>query len=622
MKKKLLLSYFLAIAISCTMLATLISVIVGNIVREQVRNHQLIEAKIIASAFFHLEHDRQAFASFVAQIETESRITIIKGDGSVAFDTAEHPNNLVNHANRDEFIEARKTGRPIQTTRFSSTLKTDFIYTAVPVAISGNSWVVRTAKPVTAVSRITTAIALSAVGVSVLTAVVALLYANFRANRMLHPIRILQTSAGEIAQGSYGKQVHIRSGDEVEHLADSFNEMSEKLSQTIADLSKKNSELHAIMNSVDVGIVALELPGDREGIQNSLPIRAEDAEITLVNASAVQLMGAKREPHSPNLPLSLQLHRGEIGRLIESVLSSSSQKTNPQKVHAETEIEMKRYSVIPMEDRCGVVVAIHDLEPIRRLEKMRSNFVSNVTHELKTPLTSIKGFVETLRSGHVTDAETAQRFLSILDSETDRLIRLIDDILLLSSLESMAKERHKEEVNLSQLARESAGIVQPMAEAKGLRLALDVPEHLSCCCNPDRIKQVMINLLDNAVKYTEKGEIRLRIVQDTSPNPAGGDMQKDAERKGDIRIQVSDTGIGFDPENAEHIFERFYRVDRGRSRSMGGTGLGLSIVKHIVQMHSGNISATSEPGKGSTFAITLPSTASPQLRPYPHLTQG
>lgn len=232
-----------------------------------------------------------------------------------------------------------------------------------------------------------------------------------------------------------------------------------------------------------------------------------------------------------------------------------------------------------------------DITNIKKLEQMRTEFVSNVSHELKTPLTSIRGFIDTLKDGAVNDPEVAGKFLDIIDIEAERLSRLINEILQLSEIESMKQDRNIEDVFLKPVIDEVFSILQQSAEERKVGLHADIAESVSIQANKDKIKQLLINLIDNAIKYNiENGSVTVKAEQ------AGGK----------VLISVRDTGIGIEKEYLDRIFERFYRVDRGRSSELGGTGLGLSIVKHIVNLYQGRIDVDSDPGKGTEFKIEIP----------------
>jgi two-component system phosphate regulon sensor histidine kinase PhoR len=228
---------------------------------------------------------------------------------------------------------------------------------------------------------------------------------------------------------------------------------------------------------------------------------------------------------------------------------------------------------------------------MKKLEQIRTEFVSNVTHELKTPLTSIRGFVETLRNGAIYDTSVAPRFLDIIDIEAERLTMLIIDILQLSEIENAKSDTNIEEHDLTGIIIEVLSILAPEADKKGVTLRSNAANKIIVRVNRNRIKQLLINLIENAIKYNKEN---------------GSVLVKAVKSEGSLALSVEDTGIGIEEEHLSRIFERFYRVDKGRSRSMGGTGLGLSIVKHIVNLYDGNISVESEPGKGTKFTIQLP----------------
>ena len=233
---------------------------------------------------------------------------------------------------------------------------------------------------------------------------------------------------------------------------------------------------------------------------------------------------------------------------------------------------------------------LEDISQIKKLETIRKDFVSNVTHELKTPLTSIKGFVDTLKNGAIKE-DVATRFLEIIDIEVDRLSNLIQDILVLSEIESFIGDSNMEKNNIKEIVEEVVEILKPRSDEKDLELITEVDENLDKYkCNKDRIKQLLINLVDNSVKYTDKGNVKIKVTTEYK----------------NLVIIVEDTGIGISKEHLDRVFERFYRVDKGRSRKMGGTGLGLSIVKHIVELYNGTIEIASEEKKGTRIKIILP----------------
>jgi two-component system phosphate regulon sensor histidine kinase PhoR len=250
----------------------------------------------------------------------------------------------------------------------------------------------------------------------------------------------------------------------------------------------------------------------------------------------------------------------------------------------------------------GVLIVLHDITAVRRLERMRSEFVANVSHELKTPIAAVKGFAETLLAGALNDKDTAKQFLQIIFDESERLNRLIGDILELSKIESKRIPLHFSPVDLQSFVEHMIHMMRPEANKKSIELQIQVPDDLYMEADEDRLRQIFINLLSNGIAYTpEGGKVKVRI-EPAVPH-AGEGEDGDGER---VRIIIQDTGIGIPKKDLPRIFERFYRVDKARSRSSGGTGLGLSIVKHLVELHRGTIKVDSEPGIGTKFTIELP----------------
>jgi two-component system phosphate regulon sensor histidine kinase PhoR len=232
-----------------------------------------------------------------------------------------------------------------------------------------------------------------------------------------------------------------------------------------------------------------------------------------------------------------------------------------------------------------------DITNIKKLEQMRTEFVSNVSHELKTPLTSIRGFIDTLKDGAINDPAVADKFLEIIDIEAERLSRLINDILQLSEIESMKQDQNSEMFELKPLADEVISILQITAEERGVNLEASIDETIKMKADKDKIKHLLINIIENGIKYNkEKGSVILSAEQ----------------KESSVIISVRDTGIGIEKEYLDRVFERFYRVDKGRSSELGGTGLGLSIVKHIVNLYKGSINVKSEPGQGTEFIVKIP----------------
>ena len=371
------------------------------------------------------------------------------------------------------------------------------------------------------------------------------------------------------------QNVAVTAGD-VAH----FNAVLGRLQDRVFRQSTRNHALNAVMNSMETGMLAVD----------------KDLHILIITPVAKRLLGVTGSPD--NVPISQAIHDVNLEEIFHEAMQQEGVYVNS--VAARTAVgrgkrPLKLY-VSSMRggdgDTEGAVALIEDVTELRRLEQVRNDFVANVSHELKTPLTSIKGFVETLQAGAINNPEMAERFLNIINLETDRLTRLINDILSISKLESGDKDLPKERVDLKRFAADTCDMLRLHASLKDVTITFNATDE-SCFVlgNPDRVRQMLINLIENAIKY----------------NKDGGRVNVSVQAAGDnVNFTCADTGIGIPEEHLPRLFERFYRVDKGRSRSMGGTGLGLAIVKHIVNSLGGMIEVQSKFGEGTEFLVTLP----------------
>lgn len=398
--------------------------------------------------------------------------------------------------------------------------------------------------------------------------------------RVIGPLREITAAAGSIARGDLSRELHIYSEDEIGELARSINEMAGQLRRTIELVSGERNRMRAVLDSMADGVIAL----DGEG------------RVLLVNPVVEEVFGIKGELCRGKGLLEV-VRNYDVERVLQRALKTQEPVIQEVKViGAGPEARIFRLHATPLKEAGreggGVVAVMRDITERKKLEQMRTEFVANVSHELRTPLTSLKGFLETLLEGAADDPETCRRFLKIMQEETERLTRLIDDLLHLSKIEERRVVHRWQPVDVGALINRVVSLFQPQAAEKGVTLAAAVPAGLPFTYgDPDLLAQVLINLVDNAVKYT----------------PSGGRITVRArEEKGELRVEVEDTGIGIPPESLPRVFERFYRVDKARSRELGGVGIGLAIVKHIVRAHGGKIGVESTPGRGSLFYFTLP----------------
>ena len=537
------------------------------------------------------------------EISQRLRITFVDKEGNVLGDSDALAENMQNHSDRPEIIQALRgvIGKHI---RKSRTVGYDMMYIAVPV--EEKNMVVRLAVPLIFLKELDiTVLKYTFLGMIfgiILTMLLALKFST----SIIKPLKVLIQLTDEIAQGNYNKRVDISRSDEIGILADNFNNMAQKLNKTISDLKDKNEKLDTIINSMTNGIIAvnaemkiilvnsiasrmfrIESSGTDE---NSSDIRGLNIIEVIRNSHIINnLKDTLRSGEAKVFEINWYSHGEHILRIYINPIFSNN--FNLHNTNLPTETENSYYKQFSEKFNSGAIISIHDITAIKKLEQMRSEFVSNVTHELKTPLTSIRGFVETLRNGAISNPDVADRFLEIIDIEAERLYNLINDILQLADIESRKKDTNIVCQNICSIVDEVVSLLSHLAEKKNVELILDIDKDMVLCVNKDRFKQMLINLIDNAIKYNkENGKVWITAYKE----------------QGRAIIKIKDTGIGIPEHHHSRIFERFYRVDKGRSRNLGGTGLGLSIVKHIVNLYNGDIKIWSKPGIGTEFTIQLP----------------
>lgn len=400
--------------------------------------------------------------------------------------------------------------------------------------------------------------------------IVALFSAHYAAGRVVEPLQRLTRAARSISAGETAAPVEDVP-DEMGELAGAFNYMSERLSAAYRKLENNNEQLAAVLQGMNDGVVAVDAQGN----------------ITLMTERARELLGSYAG--TVRRLSECGTHYLAVQAMLEKVMQGGEAFTQPLSITVPAERELEVYVSRLSGNASGALAVISDVTRIRKLERMRSEFVANVTHELKTPLTSIRGYIELLMAEE-RDAQTTRSFYEIIEIEAERLQKLTDDLLQLSDIENGSTEREVTPIPLAETVEKVIKTLRPEAQARGISLHAFVEPGLQVVAAPHRLYQLIKNLMENAVKYNRDG---------------GAVNLSAATERGVAVIRVHDTGIGIPPEHLERIFERFYRVDKGRSRELGGTGLGLSIVKHIVNLYGGDVRVDSEPGVGTTFTVRL-----------------
>lgn len=510
----------------------------------------------------------------------DARVTVLNLDGVVLADNFANPDHMPNHKDRPEVQDAITEGIG-KATRISATTNQELIYIAIPIADNGVPiGIARIAVPITAVdettNRLITAITISTV---VLTSLSVFL-GYWLARRTSRSVRFMAEAARRLASGNLDQHIESTTSDETQDLANAFNSMAKSLQNIINDLSGERNKLSTILDTMSDGVVV---------IYRQFYLRPGEGRIELMNVAAQELLSIQTK----NI-IDHRFMETITDPTLQNLVSVALETGEQQNVEVEL-IHLHRHltaiaSPLKEDIRNRVLLTLHDLTRVRQADITRKEFVSNVSHELRSPIASIKAMVETLQNGAIEEKKIAEEFVQRIYNDTERMGRIVEELLDLSQLENPQIALDLISTDLRPLLEEINHEFKPQAEGKEITLVAFLPESLPPIVGErTKLRQVLVNLLDNAIKFT----------------PQGGTITISTEiLPGTVRVHVSDTGIGIDEQDQLRIFERFYRVDN--SRRYQGTGLGLAIAKHIVQAHGGELTVVSHEGKGSIFSFTIP----------------
>lgn len=545
------------------------------------------------SAFRELDAYCKKFGRAVA-----TRITVILPSGKVVGDSFRDPGTMVNHSDRPEVIGAL-AGKISSRIRFSQTLGKRLMYVAEALKSSDGRQmaVLRVSVPVVFIQdelyRVQVKLALAGLLAAMLAGVVSLVVSR-RINR---PITEMKNGAQRFASGDLSHRLPLPAGEELAALAEALNQMAAELERRISTIVSQRNELDTIVSSMREGLIAVD--------RREMVVNVNQAAAGMLETVPEKIKNKALVEVTRNLEL-----QNFVRRAIEQKTGSKAEEKDLE-IRYKGEKRVVNARSMPLLEPggffSGTLVVLNDVTELRRLEAVRQDFVANVSHEIKTPLTAIKGFVEMLRYGRVESAAESQRFLEIIERHVNRLNTIVDDLLVLSRLERQGRpiEMDFQQVEVENILKTARQVCQAAAGEKQIRIEIDCPAGLVAVVDKTLLEQALINLVDNAVKYSGPGT---RVVAGAGRDAKG------------VFMRVSDQGRGIDKKHLPRLFERFYRVDKARSRKLGGTGLGLSIVKHIVQAHGGYVEVESVPGRGSTFTIRLPGSRE-AAQGYPHLSK-
>jgi len=521
--------------------------------------------------------DSPALREWVAKMAASGvRVTVIASDGKVLGDSQSNIQTMENHADRPEIRDAFAKGDG-QSSRHSVSVDKNLLYYAVRYSVSGGPPVVfRFALPQQAVDQelweFRRRLWLASLVMLFVTGIASLLISQSFSGR----VERLEKFSLRVAEGDFRPIEADRTGDGLEALAVSLNATAARLDRTIRTLTEERNLSSAILGSMVEGVAVVN----------------SSERLLFANTGFAEILGLDVPPQSGSALVEV-VRQTELLEAVRAVVKGESR--------VETEIvtgTLRQHffaatvASVRAADTLGAVIVLHDITELRKLERVRRDFVANVSHEFKTPLTAIQGFAETLLGGAIDDPQNRLRFLEIILEHSRRLARLTDDLLKLSKMDADKLELEIRRLSVAQFVESCIETTQRTAAEKDLRVSVNLQQPLpDIAADRRRLAEVLQNLLDNAMQYT----------------PAGGQIMVGASANGaEVTITVSDTGIGIPQADQSRIFERFYRVDVARSREVGGTGLGLSISKHLVEAHGGRIWVESEVGQGSQFHFTVP----------------
>jgi len=510
--------------------------------------------------------------------KTGTRLTVINANGVVMADSREKPENMDNHAGRPEVMAALSRGFGT-VTRFSDTLGVTMMYYAIPVNNDGLKYgFVRTSVSLISINKRLAnnrnTVILGA-GVSVF---VALLLGFFIARSFARPLSSITEVAESIADGDYSKRLPTTGKDEIGKLAQAFNRMAESSLLRMESIDTDRNNLLAVLSGMIEGVVAVD----------------KQERVVHINEAAEGILGITAAS-SVGKPLWEVTRLVDVCQTVSGTLRNASEITKELRIPGSPADRVVEIQSSPIRDSegnlAGAVVVLHDISELERLETMRRDFIANVSHELKTPITAIRGLVETLISDRRMEPEKHERFLQKIANQSMRLSSIVTDLLTISRLES-GKILERKLFDLRRAIVNPVHSLTATGENRGVKMEMDIPDDpVSIVGDEESLCEAVNNLLDNGLKYSrEGGDVFVRLYR----------------KEETVVIEVEDTGAGIEKRDQQRIFERFYRVDKARSRELGGTGLGLSIVKHIAISHGGSVFVESAPGQGSTFRIVLP----------------
>ncbi len=574
----LLIATFFLIALEFYLSNTIKNNYISNLKESLIKQAILIADQIPHSFTNNLDDFCKRFKE-----KTGARVTIVDSSGRVLGDSDEPSGKMDNHSNRPEIKDAEVSdiGSSI---RFSKTLQRDLFYLAIKINQGPDKRFIRLSLPLSGIETAINKIRVRIIIVSLSALFIIILIGLVQTRRITKSIEEITDFSKEIAAGNFRKRMFLKEKGELGELGKNINTMAQELNTRLRQSEEERRKVEAILSNMSDGLILTDIKG----------------RMILSNSAVRNLFGIESDIGGKTLMEAFR--KAELFEIIDNVIE------NKEGVSCEIEVSYPKelYLIVTaapytiQKEISGVVLTFHDITRLRRLEEMRKDFVANVSHEIKTPITAIKGYAETLLDGALDDRENAQRFLETIKNHSERLNTLVNDLLTLSRIELGDIKIEKTNVDLNEVIDAVFGTLKDKAQGKGLYLKKQIsPEQMEIKADRNRLIQILINLVDNGIKFTEEGGITIKV--QSSKFKVQSEEEKDF-----IEIVVEDTGIGIPKKHLTRLGERFYRVDRARSRELGGTGLGLAIVKHLIKAHGWEMRIESTEGVGTSLHIISP----------------
>ncbi len=578
---QIFVSYLLLLIFTIFILAAYELDVQGKFYKQEVKKDLLARANLAAAILRNTDWgEKQKLDSLTGVLSKHGnvRLTIIRRDGLVLSDSHKDAAQMDNHADRPEIKQALQ-GKVGFSMRHSYTLKKELVYLAIPFRSHGKiSGFVRVAFPYAAFRQSLQDLQYHFLFGGFIVILLTAVLSYITSRRISKPLENIKEGAQRFAQGQFSPPVTEKGTQEIQALANTLNTMAGQLDKRIRTISLQRNEQEAMLRSMKEGILAIDI----------------HERILSINQVALKFFNIEEKDVRKHPVYEVIRHKDMLDfirralaskKYLEDEITVTEGKERVLLLHGDVLSDVQGRMI-------GTLIVMNNITRIKQLDRMRQEFVANVSHELKTPITSIKGYVETLREGAAEDPKTRNRFLDIIARQSDRMNAIIDDLLQLSKIEQRYGKLNidLQPKELLPVIRSAISACRQKADEKHITIEVECDTRLSALINSPLLEQALVNLLDNAIKYSNAGG-RVRVVAETD-----GQL---------LRLSVQDWGCGIEKQYQHRLFERFYRVDKGRSREMGGTGLGLAIVKHIALAHKGKVSVKSVPGEGSVFCIEL-----------------